>query len=623
MARKTTWGTPSRSEHYVPLRPRFVFIKWGLILIGAALGLGVLFLFLPASWGLRSLVSPGSVAKAHADFEASCQNCHKTRGGLAERGVSNIRCERCHDAAAGGTLSLAAHLRMARPRPRQDVDARPARFEDQDCSVCHIEHRGLAASLKLVDEAHCRQCHFSFGSHPDFYYVREKQQERTGFVFNHQAHFTEKGLKRFKKATAEDTCGECHKPNDQNDDFFPITYDPYCISCHSMLAQPKLGHPMEPVPANYVLSPNQAGARPEEFDQQGELIVKTVAERHPDRWVERSIQKLWREAYPDRYEAERSRLARQKDRLERRLALLQPLSSQSDDDLGLRAAALTSELQYYEGRLRKATEAALDAGPGLDRLQPVLDALVALDPNLRGEATGLQARIATLRGEKSTAGLPAREFEEQRQQLLAWLDRLEGLDPGLKGRLILYRRRVDALLAGETTVEMLSRVRDQRARELQRIEDELDLRADVGLYRPPPAERQRRERPFRDALTAVEARLDTLPPADGALAAAAELEAKRRALPAIVRACDYCHVFTYGMQERVAAALPVLKRSKFKHEPHLRLRDCLACHPGLKESERAEELHLTSLQTCRECHNSRQGKTECRMCHLYHPVEAP
>src|SRR5262245_29017538 len=193
MARKTTWGTPSRTDHHAPLRPRFTFLRWGLILIGGTSFLGALLLFLPGRWGLRPLVSPGAVSKAHADFEKTCQNCHLTRGSLTARGVSNIRCERCHDAAAGGTLNLFAHVRMARVRVRkEDVDPNPARFADQDCAACHVEHRGLTTVLKVVNEQQCRRCHFSIGGHPDFYYVREKQEEKTGFVFNHKIHFTEK-----------------------------------------------------------------------------------------------------------------------------------------------------------------------------------------------------------------------------------------------------------------------------------------------------------------------------------------------------------------------------------------------------------------------------------------------
>ncbi|HEV7498852.1 MAG TPA: hypothetical protein VGQ33_02560, partial [Vicinamibacteria bacterium] len=96
MPRKPTWGTPTRAEHYPPLRKRWQFLYpsaiagavVAVILIGGHL------------LGARGTLSPGTVTGAHGSIDSSCEQCHTTG-----QGVSNVRCQRCHDPASGGRLA--------------------------------------------------------------------------------------------------------------------------------------------------------------------------------------------------------------------------------------------------------------------------------------------------------------------------------------------------------------------------------------------------------------------------------------------------------------------------------------------------------------------------------------
>lgn len=98
------------------------------VLVVAAL----LFAAAPASAQFGSLISPGKLARAHADLEglSNCQKCHEQG-----RKVTTQKCLTCHDPIARRIT--------ARKGVHRDVK--------NDCVACHVEHAGVDGELRPFD----------------------------------------------------------------------------------------------------------------------------------------------------------------------------------------------------------------------------------------------------------------------------------------------------------------------------------------------------------------------------------------------------------------------------------------------------------------------------------------
>src|SRR6185503_12141405 len=148
MPRKPTWGTPARSEHYLRLRPLYLFFLPGLLV-------GLLVFFMLGSFhtvGVRAPLSPGNVTSAHAIYDTRCEACHVPR-----QGAVSLRCQRCHDTGGAARLTQSAHVLFG-----SGSVSKAGATEDLACARCHIEHRGSAARLAQVDEGQCLRCHASW-----------------------------------------------------------------------------------------------------------------------------------------------------------------------------------------------------------------------------------------------------------------------------------------------------------------------------------------------------------------------------------------------------------------------------------------------------------------------------
>src|SRR5437870_2608580 len=113
MARKQTWGTPGRTTHYLQPRPAYsrAARAFGL---GAAVAV-VLLAFHLGGW--KEPLMPGGLSRPHATIE-TCQQCH-----LPRTGVSNLRCQRCHDPSGAGRLVQVAHVSQIASAGRRNVRA--------------------------------------------------------------------------------------------------------------------------------------------------------------------------------------------------------------------------------------------------------------------------------------------------------------------------------------------------------------------------------------------------------------------------------------------------------------------------------------------------------------------
>jgi cytochrome c3-like protein len=612
MARKPTWGTPKRAEHYPALR-----LKWQFLAPAAIAG-GVVAVLLIGGHlvGARTTLSPGSVTGAHGSIDASCEQCH-TPG----QGVSNARCQRCHDPASGGRLTVSAHVLFGSGDPKKSAAA-----PDVACARCHVEHRGRTATISAVPDQQCAQCHFgSLRKHPEFAVLRASTKEAPGMNFGHEKHIAEV-MKAQNVTTAAQTCGACHQQSRARRDFEPVGFDQHCAACHAK--QGSVGT-MDPVPLTDVVDLEGLRARgiaaaatfkPEDFEiGRGKIARPSV--RHRDAWVTFNLGKLRAEIDPEAFARESARVEARIASLERRLAASTPLASLDKAALEQRAAALDRESQGATQRLA-ALSSAGDATTGGARLQE-------LESGLRGagDATAA-AEISKLRIGATGAGpgpapLPAADFEARRQEVLGLLEAVEKADPALKPRTEDLRRRIVALSPGENASDLLARVRDQRQAALARLRDEQKLRAQ-GVAPPRTTLLDSERNDLQRALGEARAQLASLTLV-AVPAPLSEEERQRRKETAEVMAapCTKCHILAGGALAPVRAARPVLVRASYIHEPHLLQADCARCHAGIEASKVSKDLNFKGIQSCRECHKAFEARQDCRECHRFHPKAVP
>jgi hypothetical protein len=666
MARKKTWGTPGgRLRHYVFPRPWLPRLLLGLALTAVVSGV---FVLLQLGGGfvsaLREPLMPGALADKHSTI-ASCEACHATG-----RGVPDFRCQRCHDESGPGRMTQVAHA--GRHIPRQaNVRASEGTAENPGCVGCHVEHRGRKASLAVVSDHECADCHgvaretaegprpriSSFQDHPELAVVLADRkaaasggrvQQVTGIFFSHAVHLKAVGQELGGAAAEVRLCQECHKLEGAagasgHREFAPIAFDADCLSCHSdHLAA-------EPAPAAELVVQAEGAVAPFTCDPKvftcGDAVVKNAV-AHRDPWILLNLRKLRRELYPEEHAREYGDLLTRAAGLRRRLFLAQPLAVLAADDLKPRRDAFADEMAQLDARIQARAAVASDASGGRARLEEVAAAAAAAQsPDLAALRAQIDALPAKTGGDPDGAASGG-EFEERRDELLRLLDAAasaEGADPRRRAQAAYLRLRVFALAPGEPALDALRRARRQREEDIRRVEDEMALRRSgiSALGNPGSALRD-----VEAALSDIQGRLQELKAIESfPEARPGDRPRKEAALRALageddVSGCAKCHDIRKGTLAPVTASRRVLTLADFRHEPHLNATppdpslwrrltgratpasaasSCASCHPGVAKSAVSTDLHLEPIASCRECHRPRAQRQDCQLCHRYHP----
>ena len=324
------------------------------------------------------------------------------------------------------------------------------------------------------------------------------------------------------------------------------------------------------------------------------------------------------------------------------------------EDLRQRRDAFDDDLQKLDVRIKARESSAPDATGGLARLQEV-----AARRRGRGgprPSTRCASRWSPSRARPADPSAAA-DFEQRRDELLRLLDAVaaaEGAEAGRRARAAYLRLRLLSLTPGEPARESLARARRQRDEDLRRVEDEIGLRQAgiAALENPGKALGE-----VESALREVQLRLQELKALEGLPEARPEQrERKEAALKALAgepdaTGCAKCHEIEPGHPQAGHGVPSGCSRSAdFRHEPHLtaapappgwwqrltrgtvRADDakpaaatttattsCTSCHPGVDTSEKAQDLHLLGIESCRTCHEEGAQRQDCQLCHRYHP----
>lgn len=82
---------------------------------------------------LETVLMPGKVIEGHADLEGDCKNCHAR----FKKSAQNALCLDCHKDVARDVAQKQGHH---------------GRLPEQECRVCHTEHKGRTMNIAPVDE---------------------------------------------------------------------------------------------------------------------------------------------------------------------------------------------------------------------------------------------------------------------------------------------------------------------------------------------------------------------------------------------------------------------------------------------------------------------------------------
>lgn len=621
MPRLPHWGTPDRTKHYViPRRTRF-YVTVGLFLGGLLVALLMVF----QKIGFNEPLSAGPVTSAHAPIEAQCQQCHSLGGG-----VSNLRCQRCHDPSGASTLSTGAHALYVSGNVERALEA-----GELLCAACHVEHRGRDHTLGTIDEAYCGGCHFrSFDAHPEFQILRtsgpegRRAPEVTGLArFSHAGHFD--AVKKKRNIERDASCFECHEYDGA--DFAPLSFERTCgtESCHV------LGNDAtEPLPLDAVMSPSAIRAlavpgdwsfRDEEFTIELDAISK-ITLRHEDDWISFNAARIHSRLDPADYLRSREELVTELGQLRRQQSLATPLAGLDEGRLRARQIALEAELTAIDARLL-AQETAIAPGSDLSLVNVINEALAAVaEGDTRAEAQDIRADL----NQTATANVPEGalsrgELEARRDEIYGLLDFLTEAAPddaALGNDVDALRARVSSLVPGFSSRGLLESSRAQRLSELERVRDEISLRAE-GVLPAANTLLLGQQRSLKRRAESALARLMKLPewPTPAAPLDDDARQELSGVLDALTSSCsNACHV-PLRAKVSVEAAARKLLRSTFVHSPHLLQTDgdCLRCHPSIVESKVAEDLNFEGIASCMECHGAGGIDDACQSCHFYHP----
>jgi hypothetical protein len=189
-----------------------------------------------------SSINPGALSGLHARFtdEKGCASCHEAHdagaaGWLVAAFRHNTMTEQCSSCHSFGGPERVPH-NFPEPKLALVAAKNPAANRQTECITCHVEHRGIDASINRIADAECHTCHLvkfkAFGAgHPAFreHYPYEM---RTAINFDHVAHLG-KHFPANEAQAPKDGCIGCHQVAKAARNVPIRGFEETCASCHT------------------------------------------------------------------------------------------------------------------------------------------------------------------------------------------------------------------------------------------------------------------------------------------------------------------------------------------------------------------------------------------------------
>ena len=261
-----------------------------IMVIAAIIGFG----FNNSDDEIQSSLNPGPLSNIHKNFtsDSGCVSCHSAHNSGAEGWLTAIltkadtsdSCSNCH--------SFKQPINVAHNSSEFAGENAPK----TECTMCHKEHRGENANIKVMSDAQCSSCHtkkfdnFS-GNHPNFG-ENYPFVKRTAISFNHSTH-VEDYFKddRYKTNAPKAGCIGCHDTS-RAGRVVPIKgYDKTCSNCHNdnMSNQPFVLFTFpefeeNPFDTNEIIKDNLIvkGLLPEEKEEMAEKLDQIISSNFSD-----------------------------------------------------------------------------------------------------------------------------------------------------------------------------------------------------------------------------------------------------------------------------------------------------------------------------------------------------
>ncbi len=407
--------------------------------------------------GSHNLASPGPLSSPHAANAAgggsvACVGCHEPA-----HGVTELRCERCHDPIDARRFEGPAHARSS----GRVVPA--AHAADVPCASCHREHGGLTRDqLRRAGDETCVSCHAftSFKRHPEFAAVRARHQEDPGIKFQHDVHLREVAK------TGGDRCRACHTPTSDRVGFLPIAFDAHCARCHlkggvlttngndvllsngsaipTQLSMPESILALEG-PAVPACSPNgSALCVAGKGTVRGVDSVNLTNFRHRDPWALAVAARLAPAVAGPSLAAEQANLMDDVARLSA-VSKSNGIASLTNEQLGALATAVATERAAIAGQVNAGPSAAGSAAAAVGALA------TSVDPSLAGVADAV-GRAPAQPGAGAAKSASGADVDARRQELQQLVDAIATrTDGALAARAADLKKRLGDVKAADQT----------------------------------------------------------------------------------------------------------------------------------------------------------------------------
>jgi nitrate/TMAO reductase-like tetraheme cytochrome c subunit len=248
--------------------------KRGRFLAACAIATAGILMIAIHSNGRDKLISPGPLARQHAQLEVAgsapqnCAACHAAANegltgwmrsvaiGHGSAPSQSQLCMDCHGKDISQEFSRTAHnlppATLAKVTAARGENERRGSVpqvinsvftshpSDPACAACHHEHHGADHNLAAIDNASCQACHReryqSFADdHPDFGVW--PYERRTRIIFDHVAH----QAKHFVDKKQPFNCQSCHVDDATHSVELLTSYDRACAACHDEKLRTSVG----------------------------------------------------------------------------------------------------------------------------------------------------------------------------------------------------------------------------------------------------------------------------------------------------------------------------------------------------------------------------------------------